>query len=325
MSFFLGVDVGSSKTHALIADETGVCIGFGRAGAGNHQVVGYDGLVQAIQVSCGQACHAAGINPEQIRGAGFGVSGYDFPSDRQPHLEAISQLGLSCPIEIVNDGENGLLAGTTHGIGVCVAAGSSVNCRGRGPNGETGRIVGNGAMFGEFGGASEIVLRGLQMVNYAWIKRIPPTCLTALYLQAAGADNEIDLMEGLSSGKYELSPELTIQIFNLAAEGDPAANEVIRWAGAELGWLAVSVIRQIGMEADRVEVIQSGSIFEGGALIDRPMRAVVLQAVPLAIITRLDAPPAVGPLLLGMQLAGIDRGHLHGAVIRSARDIASLY
>ena len=34
MRFFLGVDVGSSKTHAVIADETGTCIGFGKAWVG---------------------------------------------------------------------------------------------------------------------------------------------------------------------------------------------------------------------------------------------------------------------------------------------------
>jgi N-acetylglucosamine kinase-like BadF-type ATPase len=27
MNYFLGIDVGSSKTHALIVDETGQCVG----------------------------------------------------------------------------------------------------------------------------------------------------------------------------------------------------------------------------------------------------------------------------------------------------------
>ena len=30
MKYFLGIDVGSSKTHALIVDETGQCVGFGK-------------------------------------------------------------------------------------------------------------------------------------------------------------------------------------------------------------------------------------------------------------------------------------------------------
>jgi N-acetylglucosamine kinase-like BadF-type ATPase len=51
MKYFLGIDVGSSKTHAIIADETGACIGFGKAWGGNHQGVGYDGFFNVIEES----------------------------------------------------------------------------------------------------------------------------------------------------------------------------------------------------------------------------------------------------------------------------------
>ena len=122
MKYFLGIDVGSSKTHALVADETGHCAGFGRAWGGNHQAVGYDGLESVLKDSFEQALAMAGISVDQIAGAGFGVAGYDFLTDREPHLKAIAALGLSCPVEVVNDGMNGLLAGATRGIGVNVTA-----------------------------------------------------------------------------------------------------------------------------------------------------------------------------------------------------------
>ena len=37
-----------SKSHALVADETGRVLGFGSAGAGNHEVVGYEGLTLSL-------------------------------------------------------------------------------------------------------------------------------------------------------------------------------------------------------------------------------------------------------------------------------------
>lgn len=244
------------------------------------------------------------IEASQIAGAGFGVSGYDFPSDRENHLKAISSLGLSCPVDVVNDGVQGLLAGTTHGFGVNVTAGSSVNCCGRGRDGREGRIVGNGMAFGEYGGAAEIVWRGLHMVNYAWIKRIHPTALTQVYLEAVGAKNELDLMEGLSNDTYHLTHYLVIKVIEIAQSGDSAAGEVIRWAGEELGWLATAVARQIGMENDDVEIIQSGSIFNAGEVINTPMLEVVLRNCPKARLLRLNGPPVVGAVLLGMQQAG---------------------
>jgi N-acetylglucosamine kinase-like BadF-type ATPase len=321
MKYFLGIDVGSSKSHAIIADESGRCIGFGKAWGGNHQGVGYDGLTGVLQQSFKQACQVANVTAEQIAGAGFGVAGYDFPSDRAPHLEAISRLGVSCPVDVVNDGVNGLLAGTTHGIGVNVTAGSGVNCYGRGPNGEIGRTVGNGTDFGEFGGGIEIVWKGLHMVNYAWIKRIPPTALTDIYLDATGAKDELNLMEGLSNDYYHLFPFITVRIFEAARAGDYAACEVLRWSGEELGWLAVSVARQIGMEHEEVEIVQSGSVFDGGELITEPMRQVVIQHVPKARLTRLDGPPVVGPVLLGMQMAGMDGYTVRQKLIQTAKEL----
>ncbi len=162
----------------------------------------------------------SGVDAAHIAGAGFGVAGYDFPSDRESHLQAISKLGLSCPIEVVNDGWNGLLAGATSGIGVNVTAGSSNNCRGRNKVGKEGRIVGNGTAFGEFGGALEIVQRGLQIVNHAWIKRTTPTTLTKFFLEYTEAKDELELMEGFSSNYFHLSPYLAVEIIRIAKEGD---------------------------------------------------------------------------------------------------------
>ena len=321
MKYFLGIDVGSSKTHALIVDETGTCIGFGKAWGGNYQGVGYDGLENVLKESFEQAREMAGVFVEQITAAVFGVAGYDFPSDREQHLQAIVALGLSCPFEVVNDGVNGLLAGATRGIGVNVTAGSSNNCRGRGRDGHEGRIVGNGPTFGEFGGGIEIVMKALHMVNYAWIKRNPPTSLTKVFLEATGAKDEMDLMEGLSNDQYHLPPFIAVDVIQAAREGDAAAREVVQWAGEELGWLAVSVARQIRMENEEVEIVQSGSVFEAGGIITSPMRNVILKHCPKAKIIHFDCPPVVGSVLLGMEQANFDGYAVREKIIKTAKEI----
>ena len=321
MKYFLGIDVGSSKTHALIVSETGQCVGFGKSGGGNHQGAGYEATERALRESFEGALKMSGVERADIAGAGFGVAGYDFPSDREEHLQAISALGLSCPIEVVNDGVNGLLAGATRGIGVNVTAGSSNNCRGRNKNGKEGRIVGNGTTFGEEGGAIEIVQRGLQLVNHAWIKRIPPTKLTNIYINAVDAKSEMDLMEGLSNGQYHLFPFLALEVISAARDGDTAAQEIMQWAGKELGWLAVSVARQIEMENVEVEVIQSGSVFDAGEILIKPMEELVLKHCPKAKLIRLEGPPVVGAVILGMEQAGFDGYAVRNEMIRTAKEI----
>jgi N-acetylglucosamine kinase-like BadF-type ATPase len=321
MKYFLGIDVGSSKTHALIVDETGQCVGFGKAWGGNHQSVGYEGLENGLRDSFEMAKKTSAVENAQIVGAGFGVAGYDFPSDRESHLQAVAKLGLSCPFEIVNDGTNGLLAGATKGIGVNVTAGSSNNCRGRNKNGKEGRIVGNGEQFGEYGGGIEVVAKALRAVNHAWIKRTPPTALTQILIEATGAKDEMDLMEGISNSQYHLFPYMATSILKAAREGDAAAQEIIQWAGEELGWIAVAVARQIEMENDEVEIIQSGSLFEAGEILMKPMRDVVLKHCPRAKLIRLDGPPVVGAVILGMEQAGFDGYAVRDEIIRTAKEI----
>jgi len=286
-------------------------------------VVGYDGFENVVKESFEGAREMSGVDNAQVVGAGFGVSGYDFPSDRDAHLQAISKLGLACPVEIVNDGLIGLFAGATNGIGVNVTAGSSNNCRGRNKVGKEGRIVGNGEAFGELGGAVEIVQRGLKMVNYAWIKRIPPTALTKIYIEAAGAKDEMDLMEGLSNEQYHLFPFLALEVVKAANEGDDAASEILHWAGEELGWLAVSVARQIEMENDEFEIVQSGSVFDAGEIIIKPMRELVLKHCPKAKLLRLDGPPVTGAVILGMEQAGFDGYAVREVLVQTAKEIIS--
>ena len=61
MHYFLGIDIGCTKSQALIADQTGRAVGFGQGGPGNHEVVGYDGLRAMLFDITHQALTMAGI------------------------------------------------------------------------------------------------------------------------------------------------------------------------------------------------------------------------------------------------------------------------
>jgi len=79
---------------------------------------------------CASAMQRAGIHPAQVAGAGLGIGGYDWPSERQDHLEAIRPVGLSCPLEIVNDATLGILAGASEGWGFLWWPARGCNARG---------------------------------------------------------------------------------------------------------------------------------------------------------------------------------------------------
>jgi len=319
--YFLGVDIGGSKSHALIADETGRVLGFGAGGPGNHEVVGYSGLANTLHEIAEQALAGAGIARRDVRGAGFGIAGYDWPGEREPTLQAIQTLRLSAPLEFVNDTLIGLLAGAPEGWGVAVVAGTSNNCRGRDRQGREGRVTGCGPRLGEYGGASELVDKAIQAVALAWTQRGPATRLTDAFITLTGAADEIDLLSGLALGHYHLAADAAPLVFRVAAAGDVVAQETIRWAGRELGSLATGVIRQLGFERLEFQVVLIGSLFKGGPLLSEALSAAIHQVAPLARMVRLETPPVVGGVLLGMEQAGLQTRAIRDTLIKTTRAI----
>jgi len=306
MKYYLGIDTGATKTHALIADETGRVHGFGRAGSGNHEVVGYDGVSKAVMQAWTEASAAAGIGAAQIRGAGFGIAGYDFPSEKQETLHALSVLGLNCPQELVNDVSLGISAGTTHGWGISADAGSGNNVRGRDARGREGWVTGCGSAFGEHGGSGEIVARAIQMISWDWSKRGEPTSLSNAFIKALGSSDLTDMITSLALGEKYPSAAHAQLVFKEAARGDPVAIEVIRWSAHELGQTVIAVARQLDLTAIPFEVVQIGSVFRNGDIYTRPFHESVRLGAPLADFVNLSAPPAIGAVILGMQTAGLD-------------------
>jgi len=301
---FLGVDVGATKTHALVADESGQVCGFGEAGPGNHEGVGYDGLTVALRTATEQAVARAGISIAQVAGAGFGIGGYDWPSEREPMLGAIRPLGLDAPLEIVNDTVIGLLAGAAEGWGVAVVAGTGCNCWGWDRDHRIGRVTGSGWWMGEAAGAGELVEEALRCVARDWSLRGPSTRLTQAFVEEVGAADAEDLLEGITQCRYSLTADAAPLVFRVAAVGDAMARYAIEWAGRELGGLAVGVIRQLGLESLEFDVVLVGSLYDGGPLLIETMRQTVHAVAPGARFMRLTAPPVVGGVLLGMEQAG---------------------
>lgn len=323
-NYYLGVDIGATKSHALIADEHGQAIGFGFAGPGNHEVVGWDGYRAVLHAITNQALASARIDRAQIVGAGFGVAGYDWPSQRQPTLEGIRSLGLNCPVEAVNDAVLGLFAGARSGWGIAIISGTGENCWGVDPQRNYGQMTGNSALMGEYGGAGTIVYRALRDVAKEWGMRGPKTKLSTAFIERAGARDLDDLLEGLVMGHYRLSAADAPLVFEVAESGDTVAIEAIRWAGLELADMVNGVSRQLSLTEKDFEIVLIGSTFKGGALLLDPMKEAVCAVNPKASFVRLDAPPVIGGVLLGMEQAGVDGYAVRTMLVESTLEILNV-
>jgi len=306
MHYYLGADLGATKTHTLIVDETGRALGFGESGPGNHESVGYDGMFQSMHSGIHQALHSAGLKKEDLTGAGFGVAGYDWPSENDATASVIDRLGLNAPYKFVNDAVPGLVAGSEEGWGVVVVSGTGSNCRGWDrEHKREGRVTGHGVLMGEGAGGTELMHRCMQVIGYSWSKRIPKTALADAIVAHVGAKDLEDLMRGYTTYEYQIHANAAPIVFRVAEQGDQVALDLIHWAGVELGEMANAVIRQLEFENLAFDVVMTGSMFEGGAILIDPMRETIHKLAPKARLVRLSAPPVIGAAILGMEAGGM--------------------
>jgi N-acetylglucosamine kinase-like BadF-type ATPase len=145
----------------------------------------------------------------------------------------------------------------------------------------------------------------MQLVAHAWTQRGPDTALTQALIDYAAAKDLTDLLEGYTIGRYQIDGSAAPLVFQVAQEGDQVAGQLIQWAGTELGELANAVIRQLNFQSLEFDVVLVGNMFAGGELLIEPMRDRIARLAPRARLVKLQVPPVVGGLLIGMQAGGL--------------------
>ncbi len=302
-NFFLGIDVGGTKSLAWIVDETGQLIGVGQGGSAIHQGDDYDITAEVLNHITEEAIRSAGIAKKQIVSSCFGMAGFDWPSQRQPHLDAITTLGLDGHITLVNDAFLVLHAASTHGWGIALVAGTGCNCIGQDQQGHVGRAVGEGFYMGEGAGATELVLRAKYAVAAAWTLSGPSTRLTDYFIEWTGAHNASDLIEGVATRRLRLKADAAPLVFQAAQASDTVAGEIVQWAAESLTRMVIGVARQLALTHSAFELVIGGSFFNAGPLLLDPLKVAIYKTMPEANFIHFKAKPVIGAIILAMQQA----------------------
>jgi N-acetylglucosamine kinase-like BadF-type ATPase len=308
MKYYLGVDGGWSKTHALLAGEPGQVLGFGKSGSGNHQSHGLRSAMRQIDLAVRGALEAGGVSPELVEVGYFCLAGADLPEDYTLLQEALQDLGLAGKVIVKNDTMASLRAGLTRSWGVVVICGTGFNAAGRSRDGREIVLPGLGSISGDWGGGGELSQEILRMVMRAWDGRGEPTRLTGLVLSALEVPSEQVLLSKLYHA--EIPPERILDLVKLLFEagemGDQIARDLIVRMGTEVGVTANALLKRLSLQEIDAEVVLGGGVFkgQGDLLVDTATR-VIHGVAPRAQILRPRFEPVVGALFLALESAGL--------------------
>jgi N-acetylglucosamine kinase-like BadF-type ATPase len=300
---YLGIDGGQSSTTALIGDETGRVLGVGRAGPSNHAVAseGRRKFVAAITDSLEEAMAAAGLDATAVfQAACLGLSGG--PDDK----EALAKEMIHAERYLVTHDAHIALAGATGGEpGIIVIAGTGSMVFGRNAAGVSARAGGWGYVFGDEGGAFDLVRQALRAVLRNEEGWGPRTGLREPLLEATGARDCNQLMHRFYAGDYprDRVAGWARLIDQAARAGDAVAGDILGSAAQALAMLTAAVRRQLFPPDQQVDVRYSGGVFRSDPLLERFRMLVELEEGNRVSAPRRSA--AEGALLEAYRIAGL--------------------
>lgn len=303
MRLFLGIDGGQSGTTALIGDERGRVVGTGNAGPCNHAraTEGRRKFLAAVSDSVSGACSAAGLSDAPVFAAAcMGFSGG--PDDK----DALAREAVRADQYFVTHDAFIALAGATAGApGIIVIAGTGSIAFGKNASGVTARAGGWGYLFGDEGGAFDLVRQALRAVvrdEEGWGTR---TALREALLGATGARDADDLLHHFYTDEY---PRNRIASFaklvdDAARAGDKIAADILGSGAQSLATIATVVRRKLFVAGSAVDVRYCGGVFESKPLLERFRMLVELEDG-----SKVSAPrygPAEGALVEAYRMSGV--------------------
>ena len=304
-SILLGVDGGGTKTDLFLFDTEGTRLGHlcaeGAYITGNR-ATRYEHTQNVLGGWIGQLCGQAGIHPEQIDSAVFGLAGLDIREEKENTLRVLREI-LPGRVEVFNDSMMGVLAAAPGGVGVCCACGTWTSVSGRNAAGETRQVSGIGPVSTESGGGYFVALEALRYAYSARYRDLAPTALLSGVLDVMELALDADLHEAFHAYNLKLDNShvlaLSRMVFQCAKDGDWAAQEILHTMAHTLAENTAGCVKCLGFE-ERVKVILSGSIWTKTDY--APLRDIymddVRSRVPCACdFTVLREAPALGAVL----------------------------
>jgi glucosamine kinase len=305
----IGIDGGGSKTHAIVADDSGTTISEA-FGPGSAIVPGRaDASAGVIADVIREALESASMTHVVPRVLCVGVAGAGRETERQALWQALVGRDLATDVVVHSDFGIALDDAFGDGPGVLLVAGTGSVAFGRSPQGTTARCGGWGPVFGDEGSGAWIGRRALSIVTAAADGRESPTALTGAILTSAELNEVSELIPWAAAAKPAQIATLAPVVFTVADAGDLRANSLVNLAVEELMLHVRSLAQQLfGDERASVHVAFAGGLMKPRSMLRKRLEHRLRAAVPGAQIQNAEVNPARGAVRGALRFVGAGVG-----------------
>jgi N-acetylglucosamine kinase-like BadF-type ATPase len=302
--YVVGVDGGTTKTVALVADDQGLVVSAARGGGSNWTGEDVEIPMAVVIETVQEALQKAGLTGNDIDMGVFTLAGADWPEDHTRREAVLSKAGITKKVMVKNDSFGGMRAGLTHPYGMVLAVGTGMNAAVITPDGQEWAF----GYYETFGGSGTIARDAFEAILRAEDGRGQPTALTQMVLDrlefpTVEALLRASILRQIDYGRFY---SITPLVFEAALACDPIAVGIIVRQGKGLAEYATAMARRFDMCKMEFEVVLAGSVFKGvGPLLVETIVQEIHQVAPYAKAVRTRFEPVVGSVLLAYDAMNI--------------------
>ena len=298
----LGLDIGGSKTHAILADGGGASVAECTADSANIASVGHEAAASALDEIAARL-GAGNRDSHGLRAVFAGAAGADTRDGRDRLADLLSRRFPGARIRVVHDTRIILAAGGLD-AGTVLISGTGSAAWARTGDGREARAGGWGYLLGDEGSGYAVARSAVRNALSEHDGGLPAGPLTARLLERTGAAEPADLLD-----LFYRNPErrywagLAGTVFDLAARADRASTAIVDDAARYLAALAGAVSEKLGTIPTPGHPAPA-VLLAGGMLVNQPALAgrvgKLLEERGLTDVRLLDRAPAWGAVKLAL-------------------------
>jgi glucosamine kinase len=276
MNYFLGLDIGGTKTACVLADEQRE---LSRAHAGSSKVlrVGKAEAAMHLKAALDTVATQAGVALADITATCIGTSGVAVP-EVVGWLREHMAMWVGGKLSLLGDEVITLDAAFPEEAGIVVIAGTGSNVIGRDRHGRTTSAGGWGPALADEGSGNLLGQQALRAM-FAAIDRGEEPLLLQLVLDRLGLGTRDELV-GVANAYGFSFADLMPVVLQAAHDGDRVAQATLERGGEELAGLVLQVIRKLSANEPGIEngmkIAGTGSVWkhvpEVSAALQRTLR-----------------------------------------------------
>jgi glucosamine kinase len=280
MKYFLGLDIGGTKTACALADEERI---LGRSTAGSAKVLrvgkaeASEHLAEALETVSAES----GVALAEVTASCIGTSGATIP-EVTDWLRGQMARRVGGTLTLVGDEVITLDAAFPGEPGVIVIAGTGSNVIGRNRSGWMTRAGGWGPALADEGSGSLLGQQALRGI-FAAINAGEEPMLLGRIVEHLGLKTKDDLVAEANVLGFSFASLMPV-IVQAARDGDQVAQTTLRRGGEELAELVLHVVRKLGKKEPGIEnglrVAYTGSILKNVAEVSDSLERVLLKTYP---------------------------------------------